>query len=1202
MAPYRMRILKTLSQSQMHHSQYLLPRFVKLCLFAYIISIVFFCCESSNELSKGTHFTQLDPSSIGIDFVNNLEYDEDFNTYLFRSFYNGAGVGMGDFNNDGLLDLFFCGNQVDNKLYLNKAGFQFEDITDAAGIASSGAWSTGVSIVDINGDGWLDIYVCKSGLPEAENRHNELFINNGAQSPPSKGGLRGVTFTESAENYGIADLGFSVHAVFFDYDKDGDLDMYLSNNSLNPTSFVMDSSKGLRDIRDPYGGNKLYRNDTSTPFDSAQGEGSVQATSTGSLRQGSGQAVQAPQGKMTKGFTDVSEEAGIYGSAIGFGLGISVGDVNRDTWPDIFVANDFFEKDYLYINQQDGTFKESLEDAIEEISLGSMGVDIADINHDGYPEIFVTEMLPVEQSRLKTKVVFDNWDSYALKIKNGYYRQFPRNVLQLNRGPSPLEGESAFASGKKAQLRGVSFSEIGRFAGVEASDWSWGVNMADFNNDGYTDIFITNGIGKDLLDQDYTDFYFVPERMRKIYTEKGAVIKELIDNIPSVPLPNCLFIQDGDLQFQDVSIEWGLGTPGFSTGSSYGDLDNDGDLDLVVNNNNMPPFVYRNQSQNASGRFVNISLTGTKENTMAVGSQVTLYIKDQIFFQELYPMRGSMSSVDHRLHFGLGEISSIDSMEIRWPDNRITMAYDLETDQFYSYNYADNTTPDSKMSTPNIGTLLTDVSDKMSIDFVHSENEFIDFDRDKLRSQMISTEGPPLAVGDVNADGRQDFFIGNAKDASGAIFLATDNGFVQTNSEIFEKDKASEDTGSIFFDADSDGDQDLLVTSGSYEFSGSSFALVDRLYLNDGSGGFSAGEKLLPSSQLVSTSCVAVSDIDQDGDLDVFLGGRVQPFAYGVPCSSYLMENDGSGQFKNVNSLKAAALEDIGMVTDALFIDFDGDNDEDLLLTGDWMPLKLLRNDHIPPKGGTKGGFTDISDNVGFQNTNGFWKVIEKADLDGDGDEDIIAGNLGLNTSYSATLEKPITMYVNDFDQNGTIEHITTVFRGDRAYPIHMKKDITKQMPFLLKKYLKHEDYKEQTVTDIFSPDQLKDALTLEVFQNASMVFWNNDGQFEGQMLPMEAQLAPVYAILIEDIDQDGLEDIILGGNLHRVKPQSGIYGGSSGTILRNMGERSFKVHGIEESGFFVRGEIRDIKKLKIQNKKYILVARNNDSLNVYQN
>lgn len=1116
--------------------------------FSYIMSglLIGICsCQQSVELAKGSHFTRLNPARIGIDFVNDLQYDEDFNTYIFRSFYNGAGVGLGDLNNDGLLDIFFCGNQVDNKLYLNRGDFQFEDVTQTAGVVSHGAWSTGVSLVDINSDGWLDIYVCKSGLPEGENRHNELFINNGldAQGIPA--------FTESAGVYGLADLGFSVHAVFFDYDKDDDLDMYLSNNSINPTDVVMDASKGLRDQRDPNGGNKLYRND----------------------------GIPGSQGGTGIGFTDISETAGIYGSAIGFGLGISVGDVNRDGWPDIFVANDFFEKDYLYINQGDGTFKESLEEVIDEISLGSMGVDIADVNNDGYPEIFVTEMLPDEESRLKTKTVFDSWDSYNLKVKNGYYRQFPRNVFQLNQGPV---GE------------GVHFSEISRFSGVEATDWSWGAFMADLDNDGFKEIFVTNGIVKDLLDQDYTDFYFVPDKMREIYREKGAVIKELIDNIPSVPIPNHMFTHKGDLRFSNVSEEWGLGEPGFSSGAAYGDIDNDGDLDLVVSNINGPPFIYRNEGQAlANQHFINISLKGSAGNTAAIGSQVSLKSGDQLFFLELYPMRGSMSTVDSRLHFGLGEVTVIDTLEIQWPDGNRTTEVNIPADQFLSFNHKESSGKQA-VKNPSSSALFEDVTHNLGIDYRHLENDFVDFDRDKLLYHMVSSEGPKMAIADVNNDGLPDFFIGGAKEAPGALYEMEASGtFVRSDNEIFEKDKDSEDTDALFFDADNDGDQDLLVASGGYEFSGSSFALADRLYNNDGKGNFNSVTRIIPDQKLVSTSCLATSDYDKDGDIDIFIGGRSKSFSYGLPCSSYLMENDGKGNFKDVSVSKAEALHDIGMVTDAIWLDVDQDGDEDLVLAGDWMSIKVLLNNN--------GVFEDATDQFGLSKTNGYWNVLEKADLDGDGDLDLIAGNLGLNSQFRASLERPISMYINDFDQNGKIDHIITRYKGDKAYPMAMKKDITGQMPYLLKKYLKHVDYKDQTVEDIFTPEQLESAIKLDVFETSSMVFWNEKAGFKGQPLPMEAQMAPVYGILVEDIDSDGSLEILLGGNLYRAKPQVGIYAGLNGVVLKRTGLKRFEAMKTKESGFFVRGEIRDFGKIKMSGKSILLVAINNDSLKAFE-
>ncbi len=1125
--------------------------------FFYMGAFALLCaCNEPPELSKGARFTAWSPRQIGIDFENNLEYTEDFNVYLYRSFYNGAGVGMGDFNNDGLLDLFFCGNQADNKLYLNlgsseSAPFQFKDITEEAGVASRNAWSTGVSIADINGDGWLDIYICKSGKPDGENRHNELFINNGISEANGQ-----LSFTESAAAYGIDDLGFSVQAAFFDYDRDGDLDMYLSNNSISPTEVIRDAKQGLRNKREPGGGNKLYRHDGDH-------------------------------------FSDVSEVAGIYGSAIGFGLGVVTGDVNRDGWPDVFVANDFFEKDYLYLNNGEKqrkhpeknypAFSESLEEAMNEISLGAMGVDIADINNDGLPEIFVTEMLPDGDARLKTKAQFDNWDTYQLKVKKGYHRQFSRNTLQLNNGPLPGQEQ-------------VSFSEISRFSGVDATDWSWGVLVVDMDNDGYQDIFISNGIYKDLLDQDYIDFYSDPATRKKIYQEKGAVIKELIDNIPSVPLPNYLYTHQGNLKFTDVSEAWGLGTPGFSNGCAYGDLDNDGDLDLVVNNINMPPFIYENNTrQVTSHHFLNLSLKGNTMNTQALGAQVTLKAGGRTFYQELSPMRGTLSSVDPRLNFGLGAISQIDTLEIQWPEGGKTVLTNIAANQFLTLSQNENMiSARIENDVDNRSLIFKEAGDKVGIQHRHTENEFVDFDRDKLIFHMISSEGPELAVGDINHDGRDDFYLGGAKDSPGALFVGQSDGkFIATNQEVFEKDKVSEDAGALFFDADNDGDQDLLVASGSYEFPNSAFALADRLYLNDGQGHLTRSPQVIPNNKLESTSSLAVADFDQDGDLDIFSGVRLKPFQYGVPPDSYLLQNDGQGNFKDVTAELAPGLLAIGMVTDALWMDYDGDKDQDLVVAGEWMPIRVFEN--------RAGKLMEVTDTLGLSQTDGLWNVLEKADLDGDGDLDLVAGNLGLNSQWKASLARPVRMYVNDFDQNGTIEQIITVYDGEEAYPLALKKDITKQMPYLLKKYLKHEDYKEQTMEQIFTAEQLATALIHQAYVMETSVFWNEKGKFVKQALPTEAQWAPIYGLLIDDVNKDGKQDILLGGNLYRAKPQTGIYAGTYGVMLQGNGNQQFSAVKYKESGFYVKGEIRDLKKLNYQDSRLLLVGRNNDSLKIFE-
>lgn len=1115
---------------------------MRFVFFLVIVILLVSCGKEGRPIPDKPFFELLDASKAGISFDNQLVYSEDFNIYLYKSFYNGAGVGMGDFNNDGLQDIFFCGNQVDNKLYLNLGGFVFKDVTEIARVASPGSWSTGVSVVDLNADGWMDIYVCKSGKPDSENRKNELFIHTGILDEDGN-----PSFEEKATEWGIDDLGFSVNATFFDYDRDGDLDMYLLNNSINPSEVVLDAKKGLRNVYDSGGGNKFYKNNGDT-------------------------------------FVDVTKEAGIYGSTIGFGLGASVGDLNRDGWPDIYIANDFFEKDYLYYNNKDGTFTESLESSMSEISQGAMGVDIADLTNDGWPEVFVTEMLPEGNGRVKTKVLFDGWDTYALRLQNGYHRQFPRNTLQLNQGLIPLDSVATF-------------NEISRLTGTAATEWSWGVHMLDLDNDTQKEVYVTNGIVKDLLDQDYIDFYNNADQLRKMYLEKGTVIKELVDKMPSVPVSNYLYKKEKGLDFKDVAKEWGLDTPSFSTGAAFGDLDNDGDLDLVVNNLNGIPFLYRNKTDKTYN-FLNLKLLGDKKNKDAIGSQITMYTGKQLQYQELIPVRGTMSTIDNRLNFGLGNFTKADSLEIRWPDSELTKLYDIDANQFLKIDRSKveleegaSTTSREYYERP----MLNDITDSYGLEFIHKENAHIDFNRDKLRYNSISSEGPKMALADVDGDAATDFFIGNASKSPGMLFKASRNsGFIPKTSPIFNKDKQSEDTAAVFIDVDNDGDQDLLVASGGYEFPSSSFVLANRLYLNDGKGNFERSNQLIPKGKLYDTSCMVPADIDNDGDMDLFIGTRTEPLSYGIPASSYLLQNDGTGNFTDITATHATMFSKMGMVTDAVWFDYDNDNDQDLIVVGEWMPVRLFEN--------KEGRLIEKTNIKGFSATNGLWNTVEVADLDNDGYLDIIAGNLGKNTFFKASTEEPLTLYVNDFDSNGQIDHVMGVYENQHLYPVATKKEITAQMPYLLKKYLKHADYAGQTIEDIFTEEQLNSAIKLTVEQTASMVFWNNKGTFEGVELPLEAQLSSVYAILPTDVDQDGKRELLLGGNLFVAKPQTGIYAGSNGLVIKVMPDRTFKSLPPSESGFYVKGQIRDIKSIPVSNKReLILVARNNDKIKVFE-
>ena len=1112
--------------------------FLKLnysCSIQLFFLIILFSCSKFNK--NNTVFTLINSNKVGIDYVNNLSYSEDFNTYTFRSFYNGAGVGLADFNNDGYLDVFFSGNQSKNAFYLGDGQFNFTDVSDIAGITSPNSWSTGVSVLDINNDGLLDLYVCKSGKPNDFDRRNELFINIGIDE-------NGIPrFSEQAKDFGIDILGYSVHAQFFDYDLDGDLDMYISNNSINPSTNIMDVKKGLRDNKDDLGGDLLYRNDNGF-------------------------------------FIDVTKTSGIYTSSIGFGLGVSISDINLDGWPDIYVANDFFEKDYLYINNQDGTFKESSEDLIGELSLGSMGVDIVDMNNDGYPEIFVTEMLPKTESRLKTKSQFEDWDKYILKKKNGYHRQFPRNMFQLNNSLGP--------NGK------VSFSDISRYSGVGASDWSWGVQMIDFDLDGKNEIFVTNGIAKDLLDQDYIDFYNNPVLIRQIFRSKGRVIKELIDNIPSEPISNFMYRQNSHLKFSDISKQWGMDQKGFSNGSAYGDIDNDGDLDLIVNNINDKPFIYRNNTNSGKQKNNFLSIEAqNKYGSPSIGAKVMLKVGDKKYFKELFIMRGSMSFVDPRLNFGLGKDSIVDTLKIVWPNGKRTIKTNVKANQFLSISEKNSIQVKETKNLEIAKQVFEDVTSKLNINYRHKENNFVDFDRERLLYHMKSNEGPKIAVADVNGDGMEDFFVGGAKNSSGSLFIQNKSGFYLSNKKVFGEDKESEDTGVLFFDADMDNDMDLFVCSGGMAFSKNSFALFDRLYINDGNGNFTKSKQFLPNKVPRCTSTVVALDYDKDGDKDLFLGGRMVISNYGIPASSFILENNGNGEFRDVTDKVAPDFKKLGMVTDALNTDYDRDGDQDLVIVGEWMPISVFSNE--------EGKFYNITSNLGLDNSNGFWNTIEKADLNGDGYLDLLVGNLGENTFFKASNQKPLKMYVNDFDKNGKTEQIISLFNGDMAFPVSQKKEITSQLPFLLKKYLKHNDYKEKTVNEIFDYKELKDAIELDIKNCSTSILWNyNGGKFNLEKLSSEAQLSPVYAVLLSDFNNDDKVDIIIGGNQFRAKPQTGIYAGSQGVVYENYYNKIFKILKSKKSGIFIKDEIRDIKEIQVGNKKHILVSTNNNKLRCY--
>jgi len=1087
--------------------------------FYFLIISGFISCNSKKE---NTLFELLPSSKTNVYFQNNLEYTEELNPYTYRNFYNGGGVGIGDFNNDSLQDIFFTGNLVSNKLYLNKGNFEFEDITDKSGLNSKDIWSTGVSVVDINHDGFLDIYVCKSGPPGGERRNNELFINNGD-----------LTFTESSKAYGLDNEGLSTHAAFFDFDNDGDLDCYLLNNTIKSIGIGLDMVKDLRKI-DSNQGNKLLRNDNGF-------------------------------------FVDISKEAGIYTSDIGFGLGVTIGDINLDGWSDMFISNDFFEKDYLYINNQNGTFSESLEDYLNEISMGSMGADMADLNNDGFSEIFVTEMLPDRHDRRVSKAVFDSWDKYQFSLNQGYFHQFNRNALQLNN-------------------QNNSFSEISRITGLDATDWSWGALIFDMDNDGNKDVFVANGIYKDLLDQDYVNFLANPSIISNMIKSEKEPVKKLIDMIPSEPLTNFAFKNLGSLKFDNVSEEFGFDNKTFSNGSAYGDFDNDGDLDLVINNVNMLSNIYENKSSN---NWISFSFDSSSKNKFGVGNKVFLYTKNGLQFQELSPMRGFQSSVDYRLNFGIGNISNVDSVKIVWNNNQESTLQNLKINSHHLIK-EDNMIKSHNKNTSNKQKQI--LSQSMSnIDYTHIENNFVDFDRERLLFKMNSSEGPCLCAADFNQDGLDDIFIGSAKNQVSKIYYQIKKGEFKEYSEPFENDLLSEDVNCLVDDFDGDGRIDLIVASGGSEFSNFSPELRDRLYLNNGYMNFQKLDNSFASIlTFESTSTISSDDIDNDGDKDLFVGTRLNPGSYGTQTKNFILINNGKGIFSDATSQYLGKDKIMKMVTDSEFIDIDNDGKNELVVVGEWMPILVFKN--------LNNKFLNISDSLGLSKTNGLYNEVHCLDINNDGFNDIIIGNYGLNSMFKASVDKPLTLYVNDFDKNGRTEQILGMYYDDNLYPIVQLKDLWMQLPYLKKEYLKFENYKNKKMNELLDKSAMKNTKILEVYNLASLILQNESGiKFQIDTLPFMAQISPIYSILSDDLNNDGYNDIILGGNLSEIKPEFGPSKASYSSLFIGNKDSKFEYITSNKSGIFIDGDLRDLVKMKINKKDSYIFALNNSKIKILE-
>lgn len=1102
-----------------------------LCLL--FISTAFLSCSRQPR----TLFQLLLPERTGITFQNDVMEDEYLNILSNEYIYNGAGVGIGDFNNDDMQDIFFSGSQVSNRLYLNNGDLTFDDVAVASRITGRDRWSTGVAVVDINSDGWQDVYVCASNHLDPDMRRNKLFIHEGLND-------KGIpVFSEQSKKYGVDDAGYSTHAAFFDYDNDGDLDLYVLTNFLDtpkPNSYRQKKVDGSAESND-----RLYRNN---------GDGT---------------------------FTNTTLQAGIVYE--GYGLGISIVDFNNDGWRDIYITNDYLTNDLMYINNHDGTFTNRIDKYLKHQTHSAMGHDIADINNDGLADIFTLDMLPEDNQGIKKMHGVTRFENEQFNKDFGYQPQYKRNMLQLNNGPDAFGNHN--------------FSEIGLYAGVYATEWSWAALLADYDNDGFRDLFVSNGYPRDVTDLDYA--------VSGMSRGRGLSNEEVMMMIPVRSMSNYLFRNNGDLTFSNTTGEWGMDKNTFANGAAFVDLDNDGDLDLVTSNYNEPAIVYENtlyaKGEDLKNHYLRVKLQANSPKIL--GSKIYLFSNDQIKFADHSNFRGYRSTVDPIVHFGLGPIKQIDSLLVVWSDGKRQNKVDVSVDRLISIEYKPNEEMENEHVIPLMDPatyIFFEESHKYGLEYRHVEKVFDDYHLQETLPHQCSQNGPPLASGDMNGDGLMDLFVGGSLGEACTIFFQNENGFESIYLTAGTKD--FETTDALLFDADVDNDLDLYLVSGSQE-SGLNLSMYrDRLYINDGKGNFTKKESALPEMP-VSGSCVKGNDMDMDGDLDLFIGGGLIPGQYPKNASSYILRNDskpGNPKFTDITSRACPDLVEIGLVTDAIWTDFNGDHQIDLVVVGEWMPITFFK------KEGNK--FINVTNEAGISTKAGWWNSIVEGDFDKDGDTDFIAGNEGLNSWFKASEYEPITAYSADFDNDGQYDVIVTQYLlskdGTRkAFPVHFRSDLGKQLEMMKQKFTTYKEYSEATIYDMFSPEELGRAQKSEASWMANSYVENvGDGKFVISPLPTRAQFAPINAMLTEDFDHDGNMDVLVVGNKYSNSVFWGPIDASNGLVMMGDGKGGFTCLDYTRTGFLVPGDAKDLIRLSVNNGKELFIAsQNQDSLKVFE-